>query len=179
MGLTMLDPGGVYRARVPESYQDKLRERRRISAIVQDLAESSRQVPTPAGLVTIVDARFLAELVSAAAITGETLYAVVDDTHLRRLTGVTLPPVPTKEHAAAVLGTVVTAEEIDRFLFTVKDRLGWSAVHVAKTLDVSTATLTKWRTGTGGIGPANAARVRRLIDGTLAGLEQDRKGATN
>jgi hypothetical protein len=65
-------------------FEQQIQKRRIVKAIVSDLIASSRRMETPVGLVTLVDIKFLRELADVTQVTGEHLYAVVDETHLAR-----------------------------------------------------------------------------------------------
>lgn len=66
-------------------FEQQIQKRRVVKAIATDLVASSRRMETPAGLVTLVDIKFLRELADVVQVTGEHLYAVVDETHLARV----------------------------------------------------------------------------------------------
>lgn len=75
----------VYTGRVPSTYADRMRERRRLDAVASDLIASSRRVEVPDGVFTVVNAKFLGELLDVCHATGERLFVVVDEFHLARV----------------------------------------------------------------------------------------------
>lgn len=140
-------------------FQARLKERRRITEVITDLVRTSRRAEVPPGLVTLVDVRFLAELASVASVTGERIYAVVDEEHLARVAreaGLIAPPPP----APRAAGAPMTAANIKA---AIKAR-GWTIKRAAAELGVSEATIANWTRGFGAPSGERRDRVRALLD---------------
>lgn len=125
----------------PTPFQEQMRQRRVVKSVVADLVGSSRRMETPAGLVTLVDIKFLRELADVAAVTGETIFAVVDETHLARVAqsvGIIdqVPP------PAMVKGSplVVSADELKAAIRW----KGWSNRQAAMEFGVSESSISNW-----------------------------------
>ena len=127
-----------------EGFKDRLRERRRAQAVAADLVASSRRVELPSGIVTLVDARFLGELAAVCHVTGERIYAVVDELHLARVAQVnglieTMPAAVVADPAPDAVRT----EDIK----ALRKWRGWTLKALAAELGVSESSATNWNYG--------------------------------
>lgn len=141
----------VYTGRVPTSYAERMRERRRLDAVASDLIASSRRVEVPDGIFTVVDARFLGELLDVCHATGERIFVVVDDYHLARV--------------AQVAGLTEKSPQADppvridpADIRALRAWKGWSQQAMADAFGVSGASISMWERGT--TEPVAERRVR-------------------
>lgn len=155
----------------PTPFQEQMRQRRVVKAVVADLVASSRRMETPAGLVTLVDITFLRELADVTAVTGEALFAVVDETHLARVAQAVglidqVPP------PAMVRGSpiVVRPEELKAAIRW----KGWTYRTAAMEFGVGEQTLKNWIYGYGSPGPDRRPRLAELIREMRAALAAEK-----
>lgn len=144
----------------------KLKERRMVSDVVRDLIETSRRVLTPAGLVTLVDTRFLRELTDVTIVTGEHIFAVVDADHLER-TGLAVGIVPNAQpkHDNQKQGKPTVAQMRD-----LKHHYGWTNREMAMEFGVSDASISFWLSGKGSMTGERLEHAWRL----LSAMESDK-----
>lgn len=119
----------IYTGRVPSTYADRMRERRRLDAVASDLIASSRRVEVPDGVFTVVNAKFLGELLDVCHATGERLFVVVDEFHLARIAQVAglTEKTPPKEDFGQASPGVVRAEDVK----AVRKWKGWTVKAMA------------------------------------------------
>jgi len=142
----------VYTGRVPTSYAERMRERRRLDAVASDLIASSRRVEVPDGIFTVVDARFLGELLDVCHATGERIFVVVDDDHLARVAQVA-GLAPTALRQAEPPARIDPAD-----IRALRAWKGWSQQAMADAFGVSGASISMWERGT--TEPVAERRVR-------------------
>lgn len=141
-------------------FEAQMQKRRIVKAIATDLVASSVRCETPAGLVTLVDIKFLRELADVAQVTGEHLYAVVDETHLARIAQAAglidrVPPPSTVPGEP-----LAVAPEDIRAVIKWK---GWTGRDAAMEFGVSEATIYNWKAGMHVVKGHNRRRLFDLI----------------
>ena len=142
----------VYTGRVPTSYAERMRERRRLDAVASDLIASSRRVEVPDGVFTVVNAKFLGELLDVCHATGERLFVVVDEYHLARVAQVA-GLAPTALRQAEPPARIDPAD-----IRALRAWKGWSQQAMADAFGVSGASISMWERGT--TEPVAERRVR-------------------
>lgn len=141
--------------------RSKIKERRRIQDVVRNLLDSSQRVETSAGLVTLVDLKFLRELADVQVVTGEQLFAVVDADYLELcgiVVGVTEPTVPLLPESLS--DQPLTKTEIR----DLKHHYGWTNREMAIEFGVSDASIYLWTSGGGSMTGDRLRRFWELAD---------------
>lgn len=151
----------VYTGRVPAAYAERMRERRRLDAVASDLIASSRRVEVPDGIFTVVNAKFLGELLDVCHATGERLFVVVDDFHLARVAQVAglTEKTPPATQPVVTASLVVRPEEIK----AARMWKGWTLHEMAKQLGASLSSVQNWQSGTGSPRGEHRRRLAELI----------------
>ncbi len=141
--------------------RSKIKERRLIQDVVRNLLDSSQRVETPAGLVTLVDLKFLRELADVQVVTGEQLFAVVDADYLELcgiVVGVTEPTVHSvPESLSDQPLTKTEIRDLQHFF-------GWSNKEFAMEMGVSVQRVSDWQIGVNIPYRDRAARLYELFD---------------
>lgn len=150
----------VYTGRVPTAYAERMRERRRLDAVASDLIASSRRVEVPDGIFTVVNAKFLGELLDVCHATGERLFVVVDDYHLARFAQVAgVAGIVNEAPLEPKPSSVVRPDDIK----AVRKWNGWTTERMGQEFGVSKSTANNWQYGYTLPGPEHRVRLRQLI----------------